>query len=56
VGSITRNYQRAVNLLDKFPSAQTVWIHGEDEGPTKADLSAYREAGVTLFARELNVG
>ena len=56
VGSITRNYQRAVDLLDKFPSAQTVWIHGEDEGPTVADLSKYREAGVTLFARELNVG
>ena len=55
VGSITRNYERAVDLLGRFPPSQTVWVHGEDEGPTASELSRYRNFGVTVFVRELNV-
>lgn len=56
VGSITRNYERALDLLGRFSPSQTVWIHGEDEGPTSSDISRYRDCGVTIFTRELCVG
>lgn len=54
VGSITRNFERALNLLKVFPASRTVWIHGEDEGPTAAEISLYKEFGVTVFVRELS--
>ena len=54
VGSISRNYERAVELLNRFTPSQTVWIHGEDEGPSASDISRYRDFGVTVFARELD--
>lgn len=56
VGSITRNYERALDLLGRFSPSQTVWIHGEDEGITTSDISRFRDFGVTIFARELSVG
>ena len=55
VGSITRNFERALDLLHKFPPERTVWIHGEDHGPSGEDLSRYRDYGVSVFARELTV-
>lgn len=54
VGSITRNFERALNLLRFFPASRTVWIHGEDEGPTAAEITLYKEFGVTVFVRELS--
>ena len=53
VGSITRNGDVAHKLLSIYPPEKTVWIHGEDDGPTGAEIAAYRKAGVTAFAREL---
>jgi len=53
VGSITRNVDLAHKLLDIYPPEKTVWIHGEDDGPTATEIAAYRKAGVTAFAREL---
>ena len=53
VGSITRNVDVADKLLDIYPPEKTVWIHGEDDGPTATEIAAYRKAGVTAFAREL---
>lgn len=53
VGSITRNIALARRLLDLFPAEKSIWIHGEDEGPTRNDIRSYREARVTAFAREL---
>ena len=53
IGSITRNTELAGRLLDLFPAEKSIWIHGEDEGPTEQDIRGYREARVTAFAREL---
>jgi len=55
VGSITRNFERALGLLHIFPPERTVWIHGEDQGPSGEDVSRYRDYGVSVFARELTV-
>lgn len=53
IGSVTRNMALAEQLLDIFPASQTIWIHGEDEPPTQAQLRHYRASGVTVFVREL---
>ena len=53
VGSLTRNSALAHQLLGKFPASKTIWIHGEDRGPSVSDISKFKELGVTVFAREL---
>jgi hypothetical protein len=53
VGSVTRNATLAEQLLARFPAAKTIWIHGEDQGPSASDMATFREKGVTVFVREL---
>ena len=53
VGSITRNLDLAHKFLNNFPAEKTIWIHGEDKGPSTAEILAFTDLGVNLFAREL---
>jgi hypothetical protein len=53
VGSVTRNLDLAHKLLESFPAEKTVWIHGEDRGPSKREISAYQRLHVNVFVREL---
>lgn len=53
VGSIARNERVSQRLLGLFPPEKTLWIHGEDIGPTPAEIASFRQAGIHAFAREL---
>ena len=53
VGSVTRNLDLAHKLVESFPAEKTVWIHGEDRGPSKREISAYQRLHVNVFVREL---
>lgn len=53
VGSLTRNLVLAHKLLGSFPAEKTIWIHGEDKGPSAAEISAFTSLGVNVFVREL---
>jgi hypothetical protein len=52
-GSVTRNATFAEQLLTRFPPAKTIWIHGEDKGPSASDIAMFREKGITAFVREM---
>lgn len=54
IGSEPRNKVLAHELLSAFPQKRTVWMHGEDRGPSISELESYRKTGVSLFARELD--
>lgn len=56
IGSITRNWRLAMELLQVFRAEKTVWIHGEDTGPNAIERDEYRRLGVTVFAREIGKG
>ena len=53
IGSVTRNNASTSRLLDIFPASRTVWIHGEDQPPSREQMSDYRNSGATVFVREL---
>lgn len=53
IGSVTRNATAVAATLAHFPASQTVWIHGEDDGPSTQDMELYKKLGVRAFAREL---
>jgi hypothetical protein len=53
VGSVTRNAALAAQLLARFPASKTIWIHGEDQGPSASEMATFRKKGVTVFVREL---
>ena len=53
LGSVTRNANLAEELLTRFPTAKTIWIHGEDKGPSASDIATFRAKGVTAFVREM---
>lgn len=53
VGNITRNEKIAREMLGYFPPERTIWIHGEDRGPSDSELETLRSTGVNLFVREL---
>ena len=53
VGSVTRNRALARKLLSSFPPERTVWLHGEDLGPSPQETDSYLATGVKLFVREL---
>jgi hypothetical protein len=53
VGSVTRNATLAEELLSRFPASKTIWIHGEDQGPSASEIAKFRAKGVTAFVREL---
>ena len=55
IGSEPRNTVLAHDLLSAFPPKQTVWLHGEDRGPSIDQLDSYQKTGVAMFVRELNV-
>ena len=55
IGSEPRNTVLARDLLSAFPPEQTVWLHGEDRGPSITELDSYQKTGVTMFVRELDV-
>ena len=53
IGSISRNQGLATSLLEHFPAARTIWVHGEDGPPTPDEVRAYREAGTHVFVRAI---
>lgn len=53
VGSIQRNLNLARKLLKFFDPHRTAWVHGEDRGPGRGEISEFRNLGVELFVREL---
>lgn len=53
VGSLTRNAALVEQLLARFPAAKTIWMHGEDQGPSASEMATFRAKGVTAFVREL---
>jgi hypothetical protein len=53
VGSVTRNAALAEQLLARFPASKTIWIHGEDKGPSAYDIATFRAKGITAFVREM---
>jgi hypothetical protein len=54
VGSVTRNSGLADQLVARFPASKTLWIHGEDQGPSASDIATFRAKGVTVFVREIS--
>lgn len=54
VGSVTRNRAIAHELLSSFAPERTVWLHGEDVGPSRRETDSLLATGVKLFVRELN--
>lgn len=54
VGSVTRNAALANRLLDFFPPAKSIWVHGEDLGPSRSDIDRYLQLGVQAFVREID--
>ena len=54
IGSISRNSDLARRLLNEVPARATVWIHGEDLPPTKAEAAYFRQAGVSTFVRSIH--
>ena len=55
IGSVTRNSEAVAATLAHFPASRTVWIHGEDNGPSTKDMELYKKLGVRAFARELKL-
>ena len=55
VGSISRNTERAEELVRYFAPDRTIWIHGEDTPPLPEDMHTYRQAGAHLFVRSIDV-
>lgn len=53
LGSMTRNSNLASTMLNCFPASKTVWLHGEDTGPSLAEIAEFTSLGVTVFAREI---
>jgi hypothetical protein len=53
IGSITRNPEIADLLSQEFPTAKTVWIHGEDRPPSVSDMAAYVSSGANVFVRAI---
>jgi hypothetical protein len=54
VGSIARNRDLALDLLNHFPAEQTIWIHGEDSPPSRNDFTLIKESGTHSFIRSIN--
>lgn len=54
VGNITRNRKLAEAALNRFDPSRTIWIHGEDAGPTAPQRSAMSQMVGTVFVRELD--
>jgi hypothetical protein len=55
VGSIARNSDLALELLDHFPAKKTIWIHGEDTPPNRTNLALIKESGTHSFIRSINI-
>lgn len=55
IGSISRNFGLARELLTHFPAEQTIWIHGEDGSPTVDETHWMKSCGVHLFVRPIHV-
>lgn len=56
VGSIARNTQAAHDLLRRFPSDRTIWIHGEDTPPLPDVVHDMRSSGAHVFVRAIHTG
>jgi hypothetical protein len=54
VGSISRNWSRAEQLLEVFPRERTVWIYGEDSPPDIEESARLRGSKVHIFVRSIN--
>jgi len=54
VGSISRNRDLAMRLLEVAPARATVWVHGEDLPPTKQEADWLRGSGTAVFVRSIH--
>lgn len=54
VGSVTRNWTWAEELLSKFDPQQTIWLHGEDKPLQKEDRRYLASRVANVFVRELD--
>ena len=54
VGSISRNRDLAMRLLEVAPARATVWVHGEDLPPTKKEADWLRGSGTAVFVRSIH--
>lgn len=54
VGSITRNWPLAQQMLERFDPARTIWIHGEDKPPTRQERAELSQQVGHVFVRELD--
>jgi len=53
IGSISRNGVLANQLLDYFPAERTIWIHGEDVGPSPREKHFLVSSGCNVFVRSI---
>lgn len=54
VGSVTRNPGSVEKLRQLYPAEKTIYIHGEDEGPSRSEMRNFVSSGAKLFVRELS--
>lgn len=54
VGSVTRNWTWAEDLLGRFDPRRTIWLHGEDRPPHKEERKYLAARVGNVFVRELD--
>lgn len=54
VGSVMRNVRSLPEVLRYVPSEKIALLHGEDVGPSRAELNVLRDTNCHVFVRELD--
>jgi hypothetical protein len=54
VGSVTRNWRLAEELLSRFDPERTIWLHGEDKPPARDERNYLAARVGNVFVRELD--